>query len=38
MDQGMDAVVEKPIKPELLFAAMERVIEQRALAAIAVAA
>ena len=29
MDQGMDAVVEKPIRPELLFAAMERVIEQR---------
>jgi two-component system, sensor histidine kinase len=29
MNHGMDAVVEKPIKPELLFAAMERVIEQR---------
>ena len=29
MEQGMDAVVEKPIKPELLFGAMERVMEQR---------
>lgn len=29
MNQGMDAVVEKPIKPELLFAAMDRVIEHR---------
>lgn len=29
MEQGMDAVVQKPIKPELLFAAMERVIEDR---------
>ena len=29
MEQGMDGVVEKPIKPEVLFAAMERVIDQR---------
>ncbi len=29
MAQCMDAVVEKPIKPELLFAAMERVIDNR---------
>ncbi len=37
MEQGMDAVVEKPIKPELLFAAMERVIEQRRRPAVAAA-
>jgi signal transduction histidine kinase/ActR/RegA family two-component response regulator len=29
MNQGLDAVVEKPIKPERLFEAMERVIQQR---------